>query len=165
MKQRWTIVALFTLLGGCSGGSPAARYDVAQAAASVIRAANSDDQAAFDSYIDWPAVRSNIEAQLAQAKGAAGAIQPAADGWSGAADSLVRPSSLHFKASPGSYGGMLGAAHLALMMRATAHGRLCLSESFWARSCVLTFAREGSEWKVVGISLELFHAAAPRWAI
>lgn len=167
MNQRWTMMALLTLLGGCSGWSPSTRYAVALDAASFIRAVRAGDQAEIDAYVDWPAVRSDIEAQIAQGKDPNGALLPAAQDWSsGATDRMLWPSRLHFKATPGSFGGVLGAAHLALMVRTVDHGRLCLSEGLWKQSCVLTFAREGGQWKVVGMSLELFHGDdAHRWSI
>jgi len=139
MARRLMPIVLLMLLSGCSDWSMQSRYAAALDAASFIRASRSDDRSDFDAYIDWPSVRSDIKAQLAQAKGA-----------------MVRPSNLHFKAAPGSFGGMIGAAHLALMLRSAGEGRLCLPESFWKKSCVLTFAQEGGGWKVVGMNVELF---------
>jgi hypothetical protein len=156
MNHRWTLVALLTLLGGCSDWPVQSRYAAASNAAAFIRAARSNDQATFDSYIDWPAVRSDIQAQLAQAHGTKGAVLlAAAEPGRIEVDQIVRTSNFHFKAAPGSFGGMLGAAHLALMVRPAGEGRLCLPEGFWAKSCVLTFAPEAAGWKVVGMSLEL----------
>ena len=157
MARRLMPIVLLMLLSGCSDWSMQSRYAAALDAASFIRASRSDDRSDFDAYIDWPSVRSDIKAQLAQAKGAMGAVLPAAveQGKSGV-DQMVRPSNLHFKAAPGSFGGMIGAAHLALMLRSAGEGRLCLPESFWKKSCVLTFAQEGGGWKVVGMNVELF---------
>jgi hypothetical protein len=160
-------IALSLSLGGCSEWSASSHYAMAVDAASFIRAAQADDRASFDAYIDWPSVRSDLQGQLAQTGAVGGAVLPAAaESGGGGVERMVRPRNFHFKASLGSFGGMLGAAHLALMVRPAGDGRLCLPQGFLETSCVLTFAREGQGWKVVGMSLDLLRGDdSPSWPI
>lgn len=162
MKRRLAAAALLAMfLGGCSDASLQARYAAAANAAAFIRAARADDQATFDGYIDWPAVRTDIQTQLAAAKGGEAAVMLAsAESATQAVDQMVRPANFHFKAAPGSFGGMLGAAHLALRLKREEPGRFCLREGLWRKGCVLTLAREGQAWKVVGLNLDLLRSAA-----
>lgn len=159
MNQRWLPIALLVLVGGCGDLSLPSRYAAASVAGAFIRAARSGDRAAVEAYIDWPAVRSDIVEQLAKADGASPGMQLAADDPDGgAADRMIDLSNFHFRGPPGSFGGMVGAAHLAAMVRPAGEGRLCLSESVWKTACVLTLAHEKTGWKVVGISLGLLRS-------
>ncbi len=154
------MVALLLTISGCASIRP---FEAGSDVHALLLAVRDDDRRAFETYVDRPTLRANLQAQLALKARSAGAGRTAtvlglllsgpvshlAEGL------LVQPEVL--RAVAFYYGYRPGTpvpSPLAIgsALRPASSGAVCAPVDRKG-PCLITFAREGSIWRLVDINL------------
>lgn len=160
-------IALACLATGllASGCATTQRIDAAADVHQFLVAVRDNDGAAFNRYVDRPAIARNLEGRLiaeASASGASPSVKVAAAALAGpaagiAAQTLVRPSVFRLVAFNLGYTPdqpIPGTMNIASGLRYESEGRVCAAKSR-RDPCLLTFAHEGETWRLVAIDAPL----------
>jgi hypothetical protein len=143
------LLALATVaLAGCGGGGDP-KAGAAESASRLLSAAVRDDRVAFEAQIDRRAVREDVRRQVtALARGSALDVDGGPSEF--ALDRMIGPAAIKLvRAGTGeSTNAAPTAAQLAPLIRPLDRKHACLAES---GVCLLTFARTGGAWRLVGM--------------
>jgi hypothetical protein len=157
------LAALLALtLAACATTS---RLDAAGDVHALLVAVRDGDQAAFDRYVDRPALQRQIEGRIVQEARQANVD----DGWKALGIALARPAAAvasatliqpyAFRAAAESYGytpdqPIPGRVTIASALKYLPDGRVCATEHKHG-DCLLMFANEGGTWRLTGFEGDL----------
>ena len=149
IRGLWIIALAGLALAGCGGKAP---DGAAQSASRLLTAAFKGDRVAFEAEIDRSAVREDVRRQVA-----ALAQGPSLDVDGGpsefALDRMISPAAIRL-VQAGS-GETLSAAptpaQVAPLMKAVDAKHACLRSTGTPDHCLLTFAKTGRAWRLVGM--------------
>lgn len=118
----------------------------------LLAAVAADDAQGFETHLDRPAVRADLRRQLQDLARQSG-LEVDGGPSDAALDRMIGPDALHLvQAGSGQpLAAAPSAAQVALMIRPADGGRVCLHDQSPAHACLLTFAREGQAWRLVGM--------------
>jgi len=151
MIRRLCLVAFVGLgLAGCGGG--AAPEGAAQSASRLLTAAFKGDRVAFEAEIDRSAVREDVRRQVTAL---AQATTLDVDGGPSefALDRMISPAAIRL-VHAGSGETLTAAptpAQVAPLMKTMDANHACLRAAAAPDRCLLTFARAGRAWRLVGM--------------
>jgi len=157
------LAALFAiLLSACATTS---RLDAAGDVHALLIAVRDDDQAAFDRYVDRPALKRQIEGRIVEEARAS----DAPDGLKALGIALARPAAAlasatliqpyAFRTAAESYGytpdrPIPGRVTIASALKYLPDGRVCATEHKRG-DCLLMFTNEGGTWRLTGFEGDL----------
>ena len=151
--------ALMVTLGGCDLG---ARASASSGIAHFLEAVQKDDRAAFEAALDRPALREDLRRQLAALGSQTGlVVEGGASEF--ALDRMITPHAFHMvEARTGQALPVAPtAAQVALLMKVTDHGHVCVRDLKRDR-CLMTFAKEKGVWRLVAMqATDLVIAVTP----
>ncbi|MFN3512599.1 MAG: DUF2939 domain-containing protein [Phenylobacterium sp.] len=151
IKLRMLAAALLAL-GAAACGDVEIRREAARDVHALLDAAYRNDRKTFGAYIDRPALRADLERQLrhqAERKGVdlSRGVDPRA------LDRMIDPSAVQIQAALGLGGRSVPSPdRIAMMMRVSPEGRVCLLEPSIPPACVMTFEKQGDRWRLVAAS-------------
>jgi hypothetical protein len=141
-------------LAGCGGAAPSSGVPgaAAESASRLLTAAFTGDRATFEALIDRAAVREDLRRQVSGlAKGAALDVEGGPSDF--ALDRMISPAA--FRLVHAGSGEALRAPptprQVAPLMRAVDSRHACLRDAAAPQRCVLTFAKTGGRWRLVGM--------------
>ncbi|MGE5564636.1 MAG: DUF2939 domain-containing protein [Parcubacteria group bacterium] len=155
MRRLLVLIAL--VLASCATTS---RLDAAGDVHALLVAVRDDDQAAFDRYVDRPALKRQIEGRIVQEARAS----DAPDGLKALGIALARPAAAlasatliqpyAFRTAAESYGytpdqPIPGRVTIASALKYLPDGRVCATERKHG-DCLLMFTNEGGTWRLTG---------------
>jgi hypothetical protein len=158
-------------LGACGDARQQAAPDVRK----FLAAAAGDDRMVFEARIDRPSVRADLKGQLL-AEPDVRALQDQLGDETGdvAADRMISPESFRLlRVGDGQLPARTASTkEIAARLKVLAPERVCLPDETDKTRCLLTFARQGGHWKLVGLrapdvtsrtlkSIEIAAPAAP----
>lgn len=150
MIRQLSLIALAGLaLAGCGGAAP---QGAAESASRLLTAAFKGDRVAFEAEIDRAAVREDVRRQVTQL---AQATSLEVDGGPSefALDRMISPQA--FRLVHAGSGEALRAAptaeQVAKVMRPVDANHACLWDAEAPKTCLLTFARDKKQWRLVGM--------------
>jgi hypothetical protein len=145
-----TAAALALALGACGDARQAAAPDVRK----FLTAVAGDDRMAFEARIDRPAVRADLKGQLlAMPEVRTLQDQLGDDTGDVAADKMISPDSFRLLQVGAGQLPAKSASNreIAARLKILAPERVCLFDPTAKGRCLLTFARQGHAWKLVGL--------------
>jgi len=158
---RWVrVAALGALLLTAAGCGDKPKADATRAAQGLLAAAQAGDATAFEAYLDRPKIRADLREQLVDVARARGLE---VDGGPSdiALDRMIAPEAFHIVQA--GTGAPLAAApspeQVALIVRRVDDRRVC--DLTPAAACILTFAREASGWRLIGMLARDLKIEAP----
>jgi hypothetical protein len=160
MHRKGLVVALSALaclLSACGGG---VRAKGSAAISAFLAATQREDRKAFEAGLDRPALRSDLRGQLADLGRAHGVDVGGASEF--ALDRMITPQAVRLTAQRVTSGWPAAptAAQIIPHMKAPDRAHICLEEAA-SRRCLLSFAREGGAWRLVGMAFTPPPADAP----
>jgi hypothetical protein len=162
--------AALVLVGAGACGDP--RQQAAPDVRKFLAAAAGDDRMVFEAHIDRPAVRADLKGQLlAEPEVRALQDQLGEDTGDVAADRMISPQSFRLlRVGAGQLPSKTASTReIAQRLKILAPERVCLLDATDKSLCLLTFAKQGGRWKLVGLhapgvttrSLKSIEIAAP----
>ncbi|MBL8555037.1 MAG: hypothetical protein JNL41_12215 [Phenylobacterium sp.] len=147
MIRKLAVLVVALGLTGCGGAAP---QGAAESASRLLAAALKGDRVAFEAEIDRAAVRDDVRRQIADV--ARGSVLDVEGGPSEfALDRMISPAAI--RVVHAGTGETLTApptpAQVAKLMREVDGRRACVRGK--AGDCLLTFAREKRDWRLVGM--------------
>lgn len=147
MIRKLAVVVCALALTGCGGAAP---QGAAESASRLLDAALKGDRVAFEAEIDRAAVRDDVRRQIADvARGKALEVEGGPSEF--ALDRMISPDAI--RVVHAGTGQALTAApsadQLAKLMRALDRDRACVRGK--KGDCLLTFAKEKRDWRLVGM--------------
>jgi hypothetical protein len=144
--------AALVLVAQACDRKPAARAETA-AAQALLASAWSEDTTSFEAVVDRPAVRADLRGQLARVAQANGlAIEGGAS--DAALDRMITPHAFRLVAA--GTGAPLASApsreQAAALLKPAGKDRVCLHDQTPQETCVLTFAKAKSGWRLIGMA-------------
>jgi hypothetical protein len=152
------LLALAVLLGACGAG---VRAKASASIASFLAALQRDDSRAFEAALDRPALRTDLRAQMAELAKRTG-VDVGEGPSEFALDRMITPQAVRLTAQRVTSGWPAAptAAQIIPHMKAPDRAHICLEEAA-SRRCLLSFAREGGAWRLVGMAFTPPPADAP----
>lgn len=128
------------------------------AAADVVvflNAARTDNRTAFEARIDRAAVRDDLRAQLGDLPGVKELQSQLGEGMAeGALDRMVTPAVVRRLEKPVEGSAAATMDDIRPRLRSAGSGRICLRDPKAKDTCLLTFAKVDTAWKLVGLQAE-----------
>jgi hypothetical protein len=153
VRKLWVAAAAALLLSAQACAPKPAQSGVAEAAQSLMAAAWSGDVKGFEAAIDRPALRADLRRQLLQVA-QANALSVEGGASDAALDRMITPDA--FRMVQAGTGGPLVAApsrdQAAALLKALGDGRACVQAAAPEQTCLLTFARQPTGWRLVGMA-------------
>jgi hypothetical protein len=147
MIRKLAVILSAAALAGCGGAAP---KGAAESASRLLDAALKGDRVAFEAEIDRAAVRDDVRRQIADvARGKALDVEGGPSEF--ALDRMISPAAIRV-VHAGAGEPLTTAptpAQLAPLMRSLARDRACVRGR--KGDCLLTFAREKRDWRLVGM--------------
>ena len=145
------LAALLLTMQACARKSEEA--GAAGAAHALLSAVWSGDAKGFEAAVDRPAVRADLRRQL-MAVAQVNALSVEGGASDAALDRMITPDA--FRMVQADSGAPLGAApspaQAAALLRPAGKDRACLQGAAPEQNCLLTFAREKSGWRLIGMA-------------
>jgi hypothetical protein len=158
MRSLAALAVLTVSLSGCDIG---VRTDAAKAIERFLAAVHDDDRAAFEAAIDRPALRANLGGQLTELARAKGVVVEGGPS-EFALDRMISPGA--FRLVEAKTGQALphapSAAEIALIMKVQDKSHVCVDDPAKSR-CLLSFAKRGGTWRLVGMPATNLTIAVP----
>lgn len=149
MLRKTLVLALAGLsLVGCGGAAP---KGAAETASRLLTAALKNDRVAFEAEIDRAAVREDVRRQVAEvARGSALDVDGGPSEF--ALDRMISPDAVRVVDADGRrLTHAPSASEVAPLMKPADGSRVCLRDAQTRKDCLLTFAKDEGQWRLVGM--------------
>lgn len=143
-RTSMALILAAACLGGCNIG---VRADAAKGVAKFLSAARTGDRPAFEAAIDRPRLREDLRGQLIAVAREQG-LEVEGGPSDFALDRMISPEA--FRLLQADLGPIPPKA-LAAAIKVVDRRHVCLPEAPQSDTCLLTFAKEKADWRLVGM--------------
>ena len=160
--RRWGWSGVVAVFAVWTAGCGDLREKAAPQVRAFLRAADGGEPMAFETHIDRVALRADLKGQLMALPEVRQLYDQLGDATGDVAvDRMISPVSFHEFRAGLDLSQAAGDKEIARRLKILGPSRVCLFDLTDKKQCLLTFTRQGREWKLTGLHATDLRASAP----